>query len=90
MEMAAQLEDSSSKQSILWNAEHDRYVVNHLLEKIGERFNEKSITVFRRIFIAQENAEVVAKDMGMTLGAARVAQHRVLKALKEEGRGLVE
>lgn len=90
MEMAAQLEDNSSQQSMLWNAEHDRYVLNHLLTQIGERFSEKSVTIFRRIVIDQEEAGDVAKDMDMTLGAVRVAQHRVLKALKESGAGLIE
>ncbi len=89
-EMAAQLEDESSRQSMMWNAEHDRYVIDHLLEKIGERLSPKSVSVFRRIVIDQEEAESVAEDLGMTLGAARVAQHRVLKALKESGMGLVD
>ena len=38
----------------------------------------------------QQSAEEVATDLGMTLGAARVAQHRVLRALKESGDGLVD
>ena len=89
-EMAAQLEDDSSNQSMLWNAEHDRYIINHLLNDISERMSEKSVTIFRRVAINQEPAEAVAEDLQMTLGAVRVAQHRVLKALKEAGEGLIE
>ena len=89
-DMAAQLEDSASSQSMMWNAEHDRYVINHLLEQISERLSEKSVTVFRRIVIEEESAEDVAADLDMTLGAARVAQHRVLKTLKEVGAGLLD
>ena len=89
-EMAAQLEDKSSRQSVMWNAEHDRFVLNHLLDLVAQRLSPQSVTVFKRIAIDQEDAEVVAKDLGMTLGAARVAQHRVLKALKKEGEGLIE
>lgn len=89
-DMAAQLEDAGSRQSIMWNAEHDRYVLAHLLQKISERMSEQSVTVFRRIVIDQEDAEKVASDLGMKVGAARVAQHRVLKALKEAGAGLIE
>ena len=89
-EVAAQLEDGSSSQSVLWDAEHDRHVINYLLEQISTRLSEQSVTVFRRIVIDQEPADKVAQDMGMKLGAARVAQHRVLNALKDVGSGLVE
>lgn len=89
-EMAAQLEDSNSNQSVLWNAEHDRYIVNNLLKRISERLSAQSVTVFRRVVIEEESAEEVAKDLDMTLGAVRVAQHRVLKALKQQAVGLVE
>lgn len=89
-ELAAQLEDNGSRQSVLWNAEHDRHVLNHLLDNVAQRLSEQSVTVFRRIAIEQEDADAVAEDLGMTLGAARVAQHRVLKALKQAGEGLIE
>ena len=89
-ELAAQLEDDSSRQSILWNAEHDQYILNNLLDQISLRMSEKSVDVFRRIVVEQEAAEDVAADLQMTVGAARVAQHRVLKALKEVGAGLIE
>lgn len=89
-EMAAQLEDDASRQSLMWNAEHDRYVLNHLLDSIGERMSEKSVTAFRRLVLEEEDAATVAADLEMTVGAARVAQHRVLKALKESGSGLLD
>ena len=89
-ELAAQIEDDSSRQSIMWNAEHDRHVLNHLLGKISERLSEKSVTVFQRIAVNEENAEKVAEELGMTVGAARVAQHRVLRALKELASDLIE
>ena len=59
-EVAAQLEDSSSRQSILWDAEHDRHVIHFLLDQISTRLSEQSVTVFRRIVIDQESAEVIA------------------------------
>ncbi|MEM1069689.1 MAG: sigma-70 family RNA polymerase sigma factor [Planctomycetota bacterium] len=89
-EMAAQLEDESSNLSSRWDAEHDRYVLNHLLDQISERLSEKSVQIFRRVAVEQESAESVANDLGMKLGAVRVAQHRVLNALKEAGEGLID
>ena len=89
-EIAAGLEDTSSPQSKMWDAEHDRYVINHLLGEISERLSEKSVTVFRRVVLDQEDARKVAEGLQMKLGAVRVAQHRVLKALKEAGTGLLD
>lgn len=89
-ELANQLDDDSSRLSHVWDAEHDRFVLNRLLGMLQGRFSPSSLTAFRRIAIGQEDAQQVADDLGMTLGAARVAQHRVLKALKELAEGLVE
>jgi hypothetical protein len=88
--MAAQLQDDASRQSVLWNAQHDKFVLDHLLKTVAERLTDRSVTVFRRIVIVEEDAAAVATDLKMTLGAARVAQHRVLKALKETGARLIE
>ncbi|MFT5300936.1 MAG: RNA polymerase sigma-70 factor (ECF subfamily) [Mariniblastus sp.] len=89
-DIASQLEDESSRQSIIWNTQHDRHVINHLLDQISQRLTEQSVTIFRRVAIGQEDAQDVADDLGMTLGAVRVAQHRVLKAIKEVATGLVD
>lgn len=89
-ELANQLDDDQSRLTHRWDAEHDRFVLNQLLGMLAGRFKPQSLSAFRRIAIAQEPAEAVAADLGMTLGAARVAQHRVLKALKALGEGLVE
>ena len=48
------------------------------------------MTAFRRLVIDEEDAATVAAELEMTVGAARVAQHRVLKALKESGSGLLD
>lgn len=88
--LADQLHDDSSRLTHVWDADHDRFVLNRLLGLVAGRFSEKSLAAFRRIAIAQEPAEAVASDLGMSLGAARVAQHRVLKAMKQIGEGLVE
>jgi len=89
-DLANQLDDDSSRLTHVWDAEHDRFVLNRLLGMLQGRFSPSSLTAFRRIAIGQEDAQQVADDLGMTLGAARVAQHRVLKALKELAEGLVE
>lgn len=89
-DLADELGDDTSEQSMLWNAEHDQHVVGHLLAQVSATMSEKSVVVFRRIVLEQEPADEVAADLDMTLGAARVAQHRVLKKLKELGAGLID
>lgn len=89
-EIAAELEDDGSRMTHIWDAEHDRFVLNRLLAMVQDRFSKKSVTAFRRLAIGQEPVERVAGDLGMKVGAARVAQHRVLRALKELGEGLID
>lgn len=88
--LAEQLDDDASRLTHVWDADHDRFVLNRLLGMLNGRFAPKSLAAFRRLAIGEEEAEIVAADLGMTIGAARVAQHRVLKALKELGEGLVD
>jgi RNA polymerase sigma factor (sigma-70 family) len=89
-ELAEQLEDDQSRLTHVWDADHDRFVLNRLLGMLVGRFSQKSLAAFRRLAIGQEDPAAVSADLGMTLGAARVAQHRVLKALKELGEGLID
>lgn len=89
-DLANQLEDDASRLTHVWEADHDRFVLNRLLGMLTGRFSQKSLAAFRRLAIGQEDAERVARDLGMTIGAARVAQHRVLRALKELGEGLID
>lgn len=89
-ELADQLADPSSPLTAAWDREHNRYIVEYLLDQIADRFSPRSMQVFERIVLDEEPAQQVADDMGMTLGAARVAQHRVLKALRAMGKGWID
>ena len=76
--------------SRVWNLEHDRFVLNYLLSSIGDRFQESSVTAFRGVVLEERPAQEVADQLGMSVGAVRVAQSRVLRALREVGAGLVD
>ncbi len=89
-EIADQMADDNSRMSMIWAQQHDAFVLSGLLKTVGPRFAPQSLEAFRRLAIEQESAESVAHDLGMTLGAVRVAQHRVLKALKASARELVD
>ncbi|MEN0109818.1 MAG: sigma-70 family RNA polymerase sigma factor [Planctomycetota bacterium] len=89
-ELADQLEDDRSRMTLRWDAAHDKFVLEELLAALESRFSAKSLTAFRRLAIGEEPVADVAGDLGMTIGAARVAQHRVLRALRELGAGLID
>ena len=88
--LADELMDEKSDLRKRWEHEHDKYMLEHLLDILSHRFNKKSIQAFRRISLEELPAKQVANDLEMTLGAARVAQHRVLQALKKIGKGLID
>lgn len=89
-DLADQLADDSNRLSLIWDARHDHFVLEKLMGMLGTRFSESSTLAFWRIAVAQEPADKVAAELGMSLGSARVAQHRVLRALKELGKGLID
>ena len=62
-ELAAELEDDGSRLTLVWEAEHDRFVLNRLLGMLQGRFSKKSLTAFRRLAIAQEPVDRVANDL---------------------------
>jgi DNA-directed RNA polymerase specialized sigma24 family protein len=50
--MADQLEDDASRLTHVWDADHDRFVLNRLLALLNGRFSAKSLAAFRRLAIA--------------------------------------
>ena len=88
--LAEQLADDNSRVTLAFEAEHNQAILEHLLKDLSERFSEKNLIAFRRVVLDEQPAQEVADQLGMTLGAVRVAQHRILKALKEVGQGLID
>lgn len=84
------LADESSEVSQQWNAEHNRHVIDRLLEIVSAEFQEHTLTAFRRVVLQNENAETVAADLRMSVNAVRIAQSRVLAALRRIGAGFID
>lgn len=89
-EFLQQLADPASGLSRVWDKEHDRHVTQRLLQIIRGEFTEKTWLAFQRFALADEPAETVAADLGMTVNAVFIAKSRVLTALRREGAGLLE
>ncbi len=88
--VADQLEDDNSEMSRQWDAEHDRHLIKRLLELISPEFEEKSMLAFRRVILHGEEASAVADDLGLSLNAVRIAQSRILAALRRVGEGFID
>ena len=84
-----QLEDPNSQLSQLWNAEHDRLLIRQLLATVEPQFSESTRESFRRIVLCGDDLDQVAKDLGLSRNAVVIAKHRVLKALRHAGEGLI-
>ena len=61
-----------------------------LLELIEPRFEPTTNQVFRRLVLDGVDADQVAVELGMTLGAVFTAKSRVLRELRRLGRGMLD
>lgn len=89
-EIVQQSEDPHSDLSKLWDREHDEHVTQYLLKQIRPGFSDKTWKAFRRFAIDGLNADEVAKELEMTANAVFIAKSRVMAALRERGRGLID
>jgi RNA polymerase sigma factor (sigma-70 family) len=85
-----QLEDPASDLSRRWDREHDRYVLDRLLELIEPEFEATTRQAFRRQVVDGVPARSVAAELCMTVNAVLIAKSRVLSRLRHEADGLVD
>jgi len=86
----AQLDDPSSEMSLIWNREHDQYVLRQLLALAEPNFEPATWTAFCRVALDGKKPDVVAEEMAISLNAVCLAKSRVLRRLRQESEGLVE
>jgi RNA polymerase sigma factor (sigma-70 family) len=82
-EALAQLEDPAGAFSRLWDADHDRHVLTRLLEQIRPEFEPATWEAFRILTLEGKPTATVAKHLGLTSNAVRIAKSRVLRRLRE-------
>ncbi|MCA9176199.1 MAG: sigma-70 family RNA polymerase sigma factor [Planctomycetales bacterium] len=86
----AQLDDPSSEMSLIWNREHDQFVLRQLLTLAQPHFTSDTWTAFCRVALDGAKPDVVAEELGISLNAVCLAKSRVLRRLRAESEGLVE
>ncbi len=87
--LLAELEDSASGMSRVWDEEHDRHVAGALLERVRGEFTPSTWEAFRQLALEGRSAAEVGAALGLTPNAVLIAKSRVLRRLREEGRGLI-
>lgn len=90
LKMIEQLEDASSEVSRLWDREHDEHVLRQLLARIEPEFEPATFQAFRRQVFEGVQAGQVARELGMSVGAAYSAKSRVLRRLRQEAAGTID
>jgi RNA polymerase sigma-70 factor (ECF subfamily) len=85
-----QLEDPASDLNRRWDEEHDRYVLDCLLDLVGEEFEPTTLQAFRRLALDGASGAEVAQELGLSVPAVYVAKSRVLQRIRQEAEGLID
>jgi RNA polymerase sigma-70 factor (ECF subfamily) len=88
--MLDDLEDPHGGLSRVWDEEHDRYVLERLMELIEPEFKPATWAAFRGHVIEGRPADAVAAELGVTPNVVFIAKSRVLHRLRDEARGLID
>ena len=88
--MLDQLQDPHSGLSRLWEEEHNRHVLQRLLEMIRPQFEPRTWQAFQRVALDGAPPNQVAEELKITVNAVFIAKSRVLTQLRRAGKGLVD
>jgi RNA polymerase sigma-70 factor (ECF subfamily) len=85
-----QLADPDSDLNRQWDQEHDRYVLDCLLDLVEEEFEPATLQAFRRLALDSASGAEVAQELGLSVAAVYVAKSRVLQRIRQEAEGLID
>jgi RNA polymerase sigma-70 factor, ECF subfamily len=85
-----QIADPDSDLNRQWDEEHDRYVLDCLLDLVEAEFEPATLRAFRRLALDGAKGAEVAGELGLTVAAVYVAKSRVLKRIRREAEGLID
>lgn len=89
-DIADGLADDDSDLSRQWQVEHDAYLLRRLIDLISHDFSPASIAAFKAVVLQGRPQAEVATELGLSLNAVRIAQSRVLAALRRVAEGLID
>src|SRR3954452_11641403 len=85
-----QIADPDSDLNRQWDEEHDRYVLDCLLDMVEEEFEPVTLKAFRRLAVDGASGAEVAQELGLSVGAVYVAKSRVLQRIRQDAEGLID
>lgn len=85
-----QLADPDSELNRRWDEEHDRYVLDCLLDLVEEEFEPTTLRAFRRLALDGASGAETAEELGLSVPAVYVAKSRVLQRIRQEAEGLID
>ncbi len=74
----------------MWDEEHDRYVLDCLLDLMQEEFEPATLQAFRRLALDGISGAEVAGELGVSVAAVYVAKSRVLARIRQVAEGLID
>jgi RNA polymerase sigma-70 factor (ECF subfamily) len=86
----ARLEESEGEAAAALDGEHDEFVARQLMALVQPEFAPEAWRSFRLLVLDERPASAVAAELGLTVNAVLFAKSRVLRRLREEGRGLID
>lgn len=89
LDLVQQLQGEGTPVSQLWDQEHDRQLIQRLLELVEPRFAPATWQAFRLQVLEGLPAETVAADLKMPLHSVYAAKSRVLHAMRTLAEKLV-
>ncbi len=90
LEHLNQLGDSTSELSREWDRQHERVVVQRLLDHIREDAAPQMWEAFSQHVVNGRSAGEVADTLGVTTGYVYLAKSRILSRLREYADGIIE
>lgn len=66
-----------------WDREHAAHMMRWAMGKLRADFSSSTISAFERTVLGEEKVAVVAKDLGLSVGAVYIAKSRALVRLRE-------
>lgn len=90
LDVLAQLEDSDSGMSRIWDLEHDLHVAHRLLGMLRPQFEETTWQAFSGVSLENRPAAEVAAELGISVNATYIAKSRVLARLRQEANGILD
>jgi RNA polymerase sigma-70 factor (ECF subfamily) len=85
-----QIADPDSDLNRQWDEDHDRYVLDCLLDLVEAEFEPATLRAFRRLALDGAGGAEVAEELGMSVAAVYVAKSRVLQRIRREAKGLID